>query len=104
MLQEQQRARPGLSVPLSADWPAASVLDVADLVRTRVSTIASASALRADLARASILRQVEFVEADAAVMRDWDIVLTTSSDGVNEPWRSRAGRVVFAEFGNSSRN
>ena len=104
MLQEQQQVRPGLSVLVSPDWPTASVLDVADLVRTRISVIASASTLRADLARASMLQQVELIEAEAAVMRDWDIVLTTSSDGVNEPWRRRAGRVVFAEFGNSSRN
>ena len=102
MLQEQQRVRPGLSVLLSPDWPAASVLDVADLVRTRVSMIASASAPRADLARASVLQQIEFVEAGAAVMRSWDIVLTTSPDGANEPWRKDAERVVFAEFRNSS--
>jgi hypothetical protein len=98
MLQEQQRLHPGLSVLLSADWPTASVMDVADLVRTRVSVIASTSTLRTDLARTSMLQQIKFVEADVAVRHDWDIALTTSSDGTNEPWRKRAGRVVFADF------
>jgi hypothetical protein len=102
MLQEQQRVRPGLSVLLSPDWPTASVMDVADLVRTRVSVIASTSSLRTDLARASLLQQIEFIAADVAVRRDWDIVLTTSSHGTNEPWRNRASRVVFADFGAGS--
>ena len=99
MLQEQQRVTPGLSVLAPPEWPVASVLDVADLVRIRVSVVGPAPALRAAVAAASMLGQVEFVEIDAAVGRDWDIVLTTSAEGANEPWRSRAARVVFTDFG-----
>jgi hypothetical protein len=98
MLQEQQRLRPGLSLLLSPGWPVASALDVVDLVRVHVSVIEPAHAVRREAASASLLQQVNFIEMDAAVRRDWDIVLTTSSDGANEPWRSRAGRVVFADF------
>ena len=97
MLQEQQRVRPGLSVLVPPEWPVASLLDVADLVRTRVSVVGPRR--HCAVAAASMLAQVEFVETDAAVRRDWDIVLTTSAEGANEPWRSRAGRVVFADFG-----
>ena len=99
MLQEQQRVRPGLSVLASASWPTASVLDMADLARTHVSIIGPAPALREAAAAASVLEQVEFLDANAALGRDWDIVLTTSADGANEPWRSHAERVVFADFG-----
>ena len=99
MLQEQQRVTPGLSVLAPPEWPVASVLDVADLVRTRVSVVGPPPALRAAVAAASMLGQVEFVEIDAAVGRDWDIVLTMSAEGANEPWRNRAARVVFTDFG-----
>jgi hypothetical protein len=102
MLQEQQRERPGLSVLVPREWPVASVLDVADLVRTRVSVVEPAPALRTAVAAASVFRQVRFVEADAAIKQDWDIVLTTSFEGANERWRGRAGRVVFADFGHAA--
>lgn len=78
MLQEHQRVRPGTSVLVSAEWPAASVLDMADLVRTHVSIIGPATALREAAAAASVSEQVEFLDAHAAVRRHWDIVLTTS--------------------------
>ena len=55
MLQEQQRVRPGLSVLVPPEWPVASVLDVADLVRTRVSVVGPAPALRTAVAAASML-------------------------------------------------
>ena len=99
MLQEQQRVQPNLSVLVPSEWPVASVMDMADLKRIRVSVIGPASALRAAAAATSMLGQVDFVETDVAVRRAWDIVLTTSSDGTNEPWRGHASRVVFADFG-----
>jgi hypothetical protein len=99
MLQEQQRLRPGLSVLVSPGWSPASVLDLADLVRTRVSVIGPAPALYAAAASASVLEQVAFVETDAAMHQDWDMLLTTSLDGASEPWRSRAANVIFADFG-----
>jgi hypothetical protein len=99
MLQERQRVQPGLSVLVSPGWPLASVMDLADLVRTRVSVVGPAPALRAAAASASVLEQVAFVETDAAMHQDWDMLLTTSLDGASEPWRSRAANVIFADFG-----
>ena len=55
MLQEQQRVRSGLSVLVPPGWPVASVLDVADLMRIRVTVIEPAPALRAAAAAASVL-------------------------------------------------
>jgi hypothetical protein len=99
MLQEQQRVQPNLSVLVPSEWPVASAMDMADLKRIRVSVMGPASALRAAAAATSMLGQVDFVETDVAGRRAWDIVLTTSSDGTNEPWRGHASRVVFADFG-----
>jgi hypothetical protein len=98
VVQESQRERPGLSVLVSPGWPAAAVMDLADLVRTQVSVVGPNPALRASMAMASVSGQVALVERDAAIARDWDIVLTTSTDAASEPWRSRARRVVFADF------
>lgn len=99
MLQEQQRVQPGLSVLVPPEWPVASVLDMADLMHTRVSVIGPTPALHAAAAAASTLQRLTFVETDAALRQDWDIVLTTSSDGTNERLRSHSGRIVFADFG-----
>ena len=96
----QERQRP-LAVVVRgglAGWPLASVMDLADLMRTRVTVIEPAPALRAAAAAASVLNQLAFIDADAAARQDWDIVLTASADAANEPWRRRAGRVLFAEF------
>src|SRR5262249_35944063 len=89
----------GLSVLVSPGWPAVSVMDLADLVRTSVSVVGPNPALRTAMSAASISGQVALVEAEAALTRDWDIALTTSADAESEPWRSRARRVVFADFG-----
>jgi glycosyl transferase family 1 len=99
MVQESQRARPGPSVLVSPGWPVASIMDLADLARTEVSVIGQNSALRAAMAAASISGQVALAGIDAAMGQDWDIVLTTATDAASEPWRSRAKRVVFADFG-----
>ena len=74
-------------------------MDLADLMRTRVTVIGPAPALRAAAAAASVLDQLAFIDTDAAARQDWDIVLTVSADAANEPWRARAGRVLFADFG-----
>lgn len=95
-LQECQQVSPGASVFVSPEWPVASVMDIADLVRIRVSAISPAPVLHADAAAASMLGQVEFVDIDAAARRDWDIVLTASADGANEPWHGR--RRIFADW------
>jgi hypothetical protein len=47
---------------------------------------------------ASVQDQMTFVETNAAAEGAWDIVLTTSPDGANEPWRRGAERVVFVDF------
>ena len=99
LAQESQRARPGLSVLVSPGWPVAAVMDLADLVRTQVSVVGPNPALRAAMAAASVSGQVALLEAEAAMGRDWDIVLTTAADAESEPWRRRARRVVFADFG-----
>ena len=98
LVQESQRARPGLSVLVSPGWPVAAVLDLADLGRTQVSVIAPNPDLRAATADTSISGQVALVETGAAIGRDWDIVLTTAVNAESEPWRRRARRVVFADF------
>jgi Glycosyl transferases group 1 len=99
MLQELQQLQSSSSVLVSPGWPLASVMDLADLMRVRVTVIEPAPALRAAAAAASVLDQLAFIDADAAARQDWDIVLTASADGADEPWRRRAGRVWFAEFG-----
>lgn len=99
MVQESQRARPGLSLLASSGWPVASIMDLVDLGQTRVSVMAPTVSVRAALAAAGVRPQVEFIDARAAVCRDWDIVLTTTADGAGEPWRQRARRVAFADFG-----
>lgn len=99
MVQESQRVQPGVSVLVSPGWPVASVMDLVDLVRTELSVIGPNPALRAAAAAASISEQVTLIETDAAVGRNWDIVLTTIADAENEPWRRSARRVVFADFG-----
>ena len=75
---------------------------MADLVRTHVSAIGPTPALREAASAASVSEQVEFIDADTAARRHWDIVLTTSPDGVSEPWRRHAERVVFANFSERS--
>ncbi len=98
VLQERQRLQSGLSVLAPPDWPVASVLDMADLARCRMAVVDPTQALRAAVSAASLSDQVEFVEAATAVRRNWDIVLTTSPQGTNEPWRGRAGQVLFVAF------
>ena len=102
IVQERQRAQPGLSVVVSPGWSVASVMDLADLDAHSVTVIEPAPALRAAAAAASVLDQLAFIDADAAARQDWDIVLTASTDATNEPWRRRAGRVLFAEFGDGT--
>jgi hypothetical protein len=99
MLQESQRARPGISVLVPPDWPMASILDLADLVRARVSVVGPNPALQTAMSAASIAGQVTLIDADAAAARDWDMALTSTTDPRGEPWRCRAKRVVFADFG-----
>ncbi len=97
-LQELQQLQPGSSVLVSPGWLAASAMDIADLVRLRLTVIGPAPELRAAAAAASMLDQLAFIDADAAAGQNWDIVLTASADAANEPWRSSAGRVMFADF------
>jgi hypothetical protein len=97
-VQERQRVHSGLSVLVSPGWLLASVMDLADLIRLRVTVIEPTPALRAAAAAASVLDQLAFIDADAAARQSWDIVLSASADGANEPWRSGAGRVIYAEF------
>ena len=99
MVQESQRARSEVTVLVSPGWPVAAVMDLVDLVRTQVSVIAPNPALCAALAAASISGQVALVQIAQAMERDWDIVLTTTTDAAGEPWRHRGRRVVFADFG-----
>jgi hypothetical protein len=98
MVQESQRAKPGLSVLISPGWPIVSVMDLADLARTKVSVVGPNLELQSAAAAAGVSGQVALVDADTAAGREWDIVLTTARDGVSEPWRHRARRVVFADF------
>jgi hypothetical protein len=97
-LQDVQQLQPGASVLVAPGWPLASVLDLIDLIRLRVTIIGPAPELRAAAAAASVLGQMEFIDADAALRQTWDVALTASADPANEPWRSRATRVMFADF------
>ena len=99
MVQETQRAQREVSVLVSPGWPVAGILDLADLVRTQVSVIGPNPALHTALGTASMSGQVTMVEIAQAMERDWDIVLTTTTDSASEPWRRRGRRVVFADFG-----
>lgn len=98
MVQEGQRARE-ISVLVSPGWPMAGILDLADLVRIQVAVIGPHPALRTALAAASMSGQVSIVDTAHAMERDWDLVLTTTTDAASEPWRHRGRRVVFADFG-----
>ena len=100
LVQERQRVQCGLSVLVSPGWSVASVMDLVDLTRTRVTVVEPAPALRAAAAAASVLAQLAFIDADTAARQNWDIVLTASADAADEPWRRRAG-VLFADFGDA---
>lgn len=97
-LQDVQQLQPGSSVLISPGWPVAAVMDLVDLIRLRVAVIGPAPELRAASAAASVLGQLDIIDADAALRQTWDIALTASADAANEPWRSRAARVMFADF------
>ncbi len=99
MVQESQRARCETSVLVSPGWPVAGIMDLTDLVRTQVSVIGPNPSLGMALAAASMSGQVATVEIAQAMERDWDIVLTTTTDAASEPWRQRGRRVLFADFG-----
>jgi hypothetical protein len=101
-LQDVQQLQPGASVLISPGWPLASVMDLIDLVRLRVTIIGPAPDLRAAASAASVLDQMDFIDADAALSRTWDIVLTASANAANQPWRARAARVMFADFSDAS--
>ena len=85
MLQELQQLQSGLSVLVSPGWPLASVIELADLMRVRVTVIEPTPGLRAASAAASVLGQLAFIDADAAASQCWDIVLTASADAADEP-------------------
>jgi hypothetical protein len=99
MLQDRQRIPPTVRVLAEPGWPAASVLDLLDLCHTQVSVVGPAPDLRMAAAAASVGEQVVVIEPDEAARQDWDIVLTTRPGRGEEPWRQRAERLVFADFG-----
>ena len=101
-LQQLLHRQPGSSAcSVSPGWlgrhrPA----DIADLVRLRLMVIGPAPELRAAAAAAKrALDHLAFIDALMRRPGIRDIVLTASSaDAANEPWRSSAGRVMFADF------